>query len=310
MTSTQMARRIACLGGAFAALVAPSLWAGPITVPNSSLESPVTTFVNTHVDCWQKVPKPAWYVEGGGYTWDQLAGVFKNTPVGASDHIINCDGNQASYLFAVPEVCLFQDYDSTDWSNSIPTHAFNATFDAGTAYQLTVGVIGGGGNMLPGVTFELALYYRDAASNQVIVAATSITNSLSVFSNTVTLIDFQVSVATVQPTDAWAGQHIGVRLLSTVDPSLQGGYWDVDNVRLTGTTQPSWANLIWSNGQFALTLKSEPGLQFEVLASSDPGLPPSSWSSLGILSNATGSVVFTDTAANSERRFYRARQLP
>ena len=299
-----------CLTSAIAGLLAPALEAGPITVPNPSFESPVTPFVNTHVDCWQKVPKPAWYVEGGGYTWDQLAGVFKNTPVGASDHIVNCDGNQASYLFAVPEVCLFQDYDSTDWSNSIPTHAFNATFDPGTAYQLTVGVIGGGGNMLPGVTFELDLYYRDAASNQVIVAATSITNSLSVFSNTVTLIDFQVSVPTVQPADAWAGQHIGIRLLSTVDPSVQGGYWDLDNIRLIGIRQPSWANPIWSNGLFALTLQSEAGLQFEVLASDDPSLPISNWISLGTVSNVTGSVAFTDTAANSERRFYRARQLP
>jgi hypothetical protein len=270
----------------------------------------VTTFVNTHVDSWQKVPKPDWYVESGGYTWDQLAGVFLNTPVGASDHIVNCDGSQALYMFAVPQVCIFQDYNSTDWSNSTPTHAFNATFDPGASYQLTVGVIGGGGNMMSGVTFELSLYYRDAASNQVVVAATSITNTTAVFSNTVTLIDFQVNVPTVQPTDAWAGQHIGIRLLSTVDFSLQGGYWDLDNVRLTATHQPAWSDAVWSGGQFALTLKSEPGLQFEVLVSSDPRMPISNWSSLGTVSNATGTVLFIDTTAGYGQRFYRARQLP
>jgi hypothetical protein len=299
-----------CLGIWLAALWAGVSWAGPISVPNASFESPVTTFVNTHVDSWQKVPKPDWYVESGGYTWDQLAGVFLNTPVGASDHIINCDGNQALYMFAVPQVCIFQDYNSTDWSNSTPTHAFNATFDPGTAYQLTVGVIGGGGNMMAGVTFELSLYYRDAASNQVVVAATSITNSTAVFSNTVTLIDFQVNVPTVQPTDAWAGQHIGIRLLSTVEVALQGGYWDLDNVRLTGTRQPAWSDAVWSGGQFTLTLLSEPGLQFEVLASGDPRMPISTWTSLGTLSNATGSVSFIDTTADSRQRFYRARQLP
>ena len=285
------------------------MWAGPIAVPNGSFESPVTTFVNTHVDAWQKVPKPDWYVESGGYTWDQLAGVFLNTPVGASDHIINCDGSQASYMFAVPQVCIFQDYDSTDWSNSTPTHAFNATFEPGNSYQLTVGVIGGGGNMMPGVTVELSLYYRDASSNQVVVAATSITNTTAVFSNTIMLIDFRVNVPTVQPTDAWAGQHIGIRLLSTVDLSLQGGYWDLDNVRLTATRQPAWSDAVWNGGRFSLTLVSEPGLRFEVLASSDPTTPISGWSSLGTLSNATGTVSFTDTAANSQRRFYRARQL-
>src|SRR6516225_953181 len=83
---------------------AGALSAGPIPVPNASFESPVTPFVNTHVDDWQKVPKPDWYIENGGYTWDQLAGVFLNTPIGASDHIINCDGKQALYLFAVPQV--------------------------------------------------------------------------------------------------------------------------------------------------------------------------------------------------------------
>jgi hypothetical protein len=297
------------LGILLSVVWAGALRAGPIPVPNASFESPVTTFVNTHVDDWQKVPKPDWYVESGGYTWDQLAGVFLNTPVGASDHIINCDGKQALYLFAVPQVCIFQDYDSIDWSNTVPTHAFNATFDVGTSYQLTVGVIGGGGNMLPGVSMEVSLYYRDSSSNQVLVAATSVTNTLDVFSNTVTLVDFQVNVPTVKATDAWAGQHIGIRLLSTVDLAQQGGYWDLDNVRLTGTRQPAWANPVWNGGQFSLTLQSEPGLSFEVLASSDPSQSVSNWASLGTLSNATGSVSFTDTTASAGSRFYRARQV-
>jgi len=289
---------------------AGALRAGPVTVLNASFESPVTTFVNTHVDSWQKAPKPDWYIESGGYTWDQLAGVFLNTPAGSADHITNCDGSQALYMFAVPQVCLFQDYTSTDWSNPVPTHAFNATFEPDTAYQLTVGVIGGGGNMTPGASLELSLYYRDAASNQVVVGATSITNTPGVFSNNITLLDFEVTVPTVQATDPWAGQHIGMRLLSTVDPSIQGGYWDLDNVRLTSRRQPAWANPVWSNGQLTLTLKSEAGLRFEVLASADPGLPVAGWASVATLSNASGSVSYTDAAAEPGRRFYRARQLP
>src|SRR5438552_17921241 len=85
-----------------------------ISIPNSSFESPVTMFVDTHIDSWQKSAKPPCYDESGGYLWDQLTGTFKNTPPTIADHIDNCDGNQAAWMFAVPEVAIFQDYDSVD----------------------------------------------------------------------------------------------------------------------------------------------------------------------------------------------------
>ncbi|MEO6034296.1 MAG: hypothetical protein ABIQ35_03490, partial [Verrucomicrobiota bacterium] len=118
-------------------------------IPNGSFELPATTFVNINIDSWQKSEKPAWYDDNGGFFWTQLTGIFKNTGPTSSDHIDNCDGSQAIWLFAVPEVALFQDYDSIDWQNLPPNHAFNSTFEPGRSYTLTVGVIGGGGNMLP-----------------------------------------------------------------------------------------------------------------------------------------------------------------
>ena len=287
-----------------------TLWAGAINIPNASFESPATVFVNTHVDSWQKVEKPEWYVEGGGYTWDQLVGIFKNTAPGSTDHIGNCDGNQAIWIFAIPEMGLFQDYDSTDWANPVPTHEFDAVFQPGKSYELTVGVIGGGGNMLPGVTLELSLYYRDAASNQVVVAATTITNGLATFPDTTNFVDFRVEVPTVGAGDAWAGQHIGIRLLSTVSQESQGGYWDVDNIRLVEVPGPTLANATWSNGVFSASLQSKPGLRFEILSSSDPASPVSGWTSRGYLTNATGSATFTDSTASPVQRFYLARQLP
>src|ERR1700720_3245630 len=75
--------------------------AGTIIVPPGSFESPPPTFVDTHIDSWQKASKPDWYAEGGGYTWDQLTGVFMNSSVTSADHIDNCDGNQAMWMFAV-----------------------------------------------------------------------------------------------------------------------------------------------------------------------------------------------------------------
>ena len=121
------------------------LFAEAIVVPNGSFESPSTPYVSINIDSWQKSPKPDDYIEAGGFLWTQLTGIFKNSSPGSSDYIDNCDGAQALWLFAVPEVALFQDYDSFDWHNQPPSHQFNATFTIGRSYHLRVGVIGTGG---------------------------------------------------------------------------------------------------------------------------------------------------------------------
>jgi len=290
------------------------LQAGPIVVPNGSFESPATFFVSLNFDSWQRTPQPVTWDENVSGPWTNQTGIFKNTPPGNADHIENCAGNQAAWLFANPGVGLFQDYDSVDWDDPAPTHAFDVKFEVGQSYQLTVGVLVGGmasgGGVAGGATLELSLYYRDATSNRVTVAATSITNSLSTFSNSTQLLDFSVSVSTVQPDDSWAGQNIGIQLLSNVTSELAGGYWDVDNVRLTSDAGPRLLNPIYTNGQFQFTLQSEPGRVCEILASTNAALPAAAWPSLGVLTNVTGTIPFIDTAANFDQRFYRARQLP
>ncbi len=287
------------------------LSAQPISIPNASFESPVTAFASPAMESWQKTAKPSWYNESGGYPWDQLTGLFLNTSPTNSDHIDNMDGGQALFLFAVPQVGVFQDYDSTDSTNSIPTHAFNAQFEVGKSYTLTVGLIGGGGNMTNGVTLQLSLYYRDASSNLVTVAATNVTYTPTAFPSRTHFTDVAVNSHAVKPADPWAGQHIGVSLLSTVDPSLAGGYWDLDNVRLVATSSTAiLQNPAWSNGRFQFTLQSTPASRFEILATTNLALPSTNWTSLGILTNLTGSVPFTDTNANLGSRFYQARQVP
>jgi len=233
----QRANRAATLlaGLALLAASAGTLGAATIGVPNGSFELQVAgppLGVNNNVDSWQKSAQPPWFDPNAfGITWNQLSGVFANTPPGSSDHIDNVDGSQAAYMFALPQVAFFQDYDSTDWNHSTPTHDFNALFEVGKSVHLTVGVIGGGGGMTVGSTMELSLYYRDGASNTVTVAATPITYTPANFPTTTHLIDYSVDVPEVQPGDAWAGQHIGIQLLSTFGTGA--GYWDVDNVRLS-----------------------------------------------------------------------------
>ncbi len=293
--------------------VANSLSAASILVPNASFEAPTALGPTPNISSWQKTPKPDWYDDGGGsFLWSQLTGAFKNPPVtSTNDHIDNCDALQAIWLFAVPEVCLFQDYDSMDWNDPAPSHEFDATYEPGKSYHLTVGVIGTGGGMLEDATLELSLYYRDAASNRIACAITSLTNTPTVFSNNTHFIDCMVDVPVVRASDAWAGKKIGIQFLSTVTTNyLGGGYWDLDNVRLISILAPTLVNPIHTNGQFQFNIQSEPGLACEIFTSTNLTLPTTSWTSLGRLTNSTGTIPFIDTSANLPQRFYQARQLP
>ena len=286
-----------------------TLQAGTIHIPNGSFESPVTTFVDVNIDNWQKGAKPGWFNESGGFLWSQETGTFKNTPPASSDHLDNCDGGQAIWMFAVPEVELFQDYDSVAWNDPAPSNAFDARFEVGKSYDLTVGINGGGGGMSNGATMRITLYYRDTASNRVAVGTTTITNSPVIFPTHTHLTDFHVRVPMVGSGDACAGRNIGVQLLSTVTTNLQGGYWDLDNVRLSSVREPRVTGARRNNDQFKFFLESEPGI-FEILATTNVHLPVPDWTRLGTLTNFTGIAPFTDALNPFTRRFYRARQLP
>jgi hypothetical protein len=288
--------------------------AGTLTVPNSSFEAPVVPPVFPYaipdMTAWQKIPQPGWYDPTNNYDtpWEYLMGTFYNVPF-PSSFIDNCDGIQAAFLYCYPETAFFQDYDSIDGTNTIPRHAFNATFAVNRAYRLTVGVIGGGGGMQGGAPLVLSLYYRDASSNMVTVAATTITNTAELFPTNTHLVDFSVYVPGVRVTDPWAGQHIGVQVASTVEYDLRGGYWDVDNVRLTEIPLPALTDPLMTNQQCGFTLQSQPGLRFEILAATNLSLALSNWTSLGTVTNLNGVVPFLDPTTNMSRRFYRAHQL-
>lgn len=221
-----------------------ALQADTVNVPNGSFESPTPPAgfpVNTSIDSWQETPQPVWYDPSvfGGVTWDQLTGVFPNTAAGEPNHIDNLDGSQAAYLFAIPGVALFQDYNSTDWSHPAPLHLFDAQFQVGMSYDLTVGVLGGSG-MADGASLQLSFYYRDAGNNPVTIASTDVTYSLANFPTITQLRDYQVSLPAVQAGDPWAGQNIGVQIAPT---SLGGTYWDVDNVRVKAVPEPGTLSL-------------------------------------------------------------------
>jgi hypothetical protein len=243
------------------ALGAVALQAQPIPVPNFSFESQVAPnsppYVNIFVDAWQKAPEPAYYdpIIGTpwGIPWIGTAGVFLDI-----NPYSNRDGNQAGYLLAFPEVVLFQDYDSS------PAHEFDATFEVGKAYNLTIGVFGKS-TLAPGSTLQLSLYYRDESNARQAVASTTITYSLANFPDTppLSLIDHEVNVPIVQAGQAWAGKKIGIEIASTTPLELAtGGNWDFDNVRLTAAVpEPATFGLLMLGLGGLLWRRSRPASQ-------------------------------------------------
>lgn len=241
----QFARRVPVLTiAAVLATFAGTLAAETIDVPNGSFESPTPPQgfpASPQVDVWQKTPQPPQVPLPGGITWDQLSGVFPNTAPVEPNHIGNMTGNQAAYLFAIPGVGLSQQ--------------LNATFQIGQSYNLTLGILGGGG-IAEGSSFLMSLYYLDGGNNQVTLGATPITYTAAGFSNPTHLYDYSATVGEVQAGDAWAGQRIGIQLLSTFGTGQ--GYWDVDNVQLTSVPEPTTIGLLAlsAGGLLAARLRS------------------------------------------------------
>jgi len=233
---------VAVLASIMMLAAADKLQATPIYIPNASFELPETTFVSVDIDSWQKSPTPSWYDESKWDPWSWRTGVFLNVAPPDPAHIDNCDGNQAVWLWVVPEVELFQD--------------LTATFEVAQSYHLTVGIIGGGGGMQDDVPIEIRLYYRDTENKKVTVGATTFTYD-SDTGYVKHFNDVQLDIPRVTGTDPWAGKNIGVQLISTLtladynpddpDTGKGGGYWDLDNVRLTKSgpdfTGDSFANL-------------------------------------------------------------------
>jgi hypothetical protein len=203
-----------------------SLIAVSIYVPGASFESPSAAalpYARPEIDYWQKAPTPpGWTAQ----QWDNTAGVFLNIQQAWID---NVEGNQAAFLFSTPGVTLFQD--------------LIAPFAAGQAYDLTVAIQGGGnanygGPIKAGATMELRLYYRDAGNNPVTIGQTVVTNPQENYAVT-HLTDYTLHIPAVTAQDAYAGKNIGVQLISTVEYANAGGYWDIDNVRLTSVPEPT-----------------------------------------------------------------------
>ncbi|RME94500.1 MAG: hypothetical protein D6766_05685 [Verrucomicrobia bacterium] len=256
------------------------------------------------------MPKPEWYDEQQQGPWAQLTGVFQNTAPGAEDHIDNMDGEQALFLFAVPGAGVFLDANAVDWSGVPPAEPFGAVYEPFKAYELTVGLIGGGYGMLEGVPLTLQLYYLSETGEHVPVAATEVIYSQDVFPASRThFIDFSVRTPTIWPDSPAAGRPIGIALISTVPFELAGGFWDVDNVRLREVTGPRIAHPAVIGDQFTFDVVGEPETIYRVLAAPTPDAPSGQWQTvIELTTDPEGRASFSETLAGQRGRFYRLEQ--
>ena len=74
------------------------LRAGNLYVPNFSFESQPTTFADPRVDSWQKTAQPNTFDTNVFGDWNNLSGVFTNSP--GADFIGNANGQQLAFVFA------------------------------------------------------------------------------------------------------------------------------------------------------------------------------------------------------------------
>lgn len=201
-----------------------------IEVPNGSFESPTPPqgyLATPQIDLWSKTPQPDGVPLPPGIFWEQLSGVFPNTPAGSDDHIDNVTGSQAAYLFAIPGVGISQSLD--------------ATYVAGKAYSFSLGALGGGG-IAEGSSLLVGLFYLDAGNSLSPVSVTPITYEAAKFPNATHFQDVESLSPEVGASDPWAGKKIVIGLFSTF--GLGQGYWDVDNVRLSAVPEPATLALV------------------------------------------------------------------
>jgi len=189
-----------------------------IPIENASFEAPVIDPcgfpVLPYVAQWRELDLDT---QGSTNT-----GIFINTPPGSPDRILNADCNQLAFLGSARGNAFEQDLADV--------------YEVGRAYRLTVGV---GVSMRfppsssdPFDTIELVMHYLEDSNTVDIVHCT-----VAAMGPSQLLQDFWTYLPTVQPGDVWAGKNIGVAIRAT---GLAGGFWVLDNVRLTELPPPDF----------------------------------------------------------------------
>lgn len=211
------------------AVMVPALQAAPVSIPvaNHSFENPAVTLAQVaspFVDDWATAGTAMMeYPPGSGYFVNINTGIFPNTAAGEPDHINNLDGNQAAFLAA-------------ETGNEF-TQTLAASFEAGNSYSLTVAV-GHSYGQPPAATaaVRLGLFYLDSGNQREWVAWTDVVNDAVTGLSPNHLADFSATSPFLAADHPAAGKPIHI-LLESFGPV--GGFFDLDNVRVTSVPEPA-----------------------------------------------------------------------
>jgi hypothetical protein len=213
--------------------------AATVTVTNPSFEDPALppgTLGNPFVTGWN-TPGPVLteFPPGSGFFVNTNAGNFINTPPGQPDHVDNADGNQLAFIAA---------FSGNEFNQTLASN-----FEPGQSYSLTVGVAHnyGGGNPAfqpdPTAKVTLSLFYTDAGGRHVLASRDVVNDALTGLSAT-HLLDFSAITAALAANDPAVGKPIGIAMTTMSPDANPGGFFDLDNVRVTAVPEPASIALI------------------------------------------------------------------
>ena len=259
----------------FTAIVAVALMcglrpalAGPITVPNGSFEGPdASASPLPDVDAWTKAgPERVQPHLGQEGLLD--TGVFINQPQGTGLHITGVDGAQLAFMGAQgpanipdgqPPIALYQ---------QLP----DARFEVGRAYHLVIAV-GPASSAAgrdprtdnpsdpdpdaPPAVLGFRFYYLPEGQDPLgprLDVATGQVRSDQLQQNRV--IDFELVTNPVHATDPWRHRPIGLEIAPQLGLS---GFWNLDNVRVYHTPEPTAALLLAAGAAGLLTRRRRTG---------------------------------------------------
>ena len=137
---------------------------------------------------------------------------------------------------------------------------------------------------------------------QASIVSRTITNDTVTFPVPDHLVDFDLTLPTVNPTDPWAGRHIGIEFVCTTDFENRGNAWSIDNVRLRSEKPIKFA-YVRLPGRLQIRGPARLGYDYRLERSKDL----KQWEDVGpVATVSAGAEVFQEISVKTDAaQFYR-----
>ena len=182
---------------------------------------------------------PDWNING------PAAGIAHNGWNGGQIDLANSDGEQVGWMNSYVDA-------TNELASSGLWQVLPETYTVGQSYELTVGVARAAWNPTQDDDqLQIRLWYQTSTATP--IASVTVTAGDLNWSNGGDLIDYTATLPAVLATDAWAGQSIGIWIVSTYkNPAGGDSDWVIDNVRLNAVPEPATLTLLGIGGLLSL----------------------------------------------------------